>query len=166
MHGDVDAVVVGVGSGGTLTGLGRFFARASPKTAMVLADPVGSILAPLALRGERVKAGSWVVEGIGEDFVPKNCDLSFVKAAYEISDTESIAAARLLLAQRRHPRRIVLRNPARRRPALLPRADGAQAGGDAWSATPAPATCRRSTTTAGSSSRGWPSARCTATCAT
>jgi cystathionine beta-synthase len=99
MHGDVDAVVVGVGSGGTLTGLGRFFARASPKTAMVLADPVGSILAPLALRGERVEPGSWVVEGIGEDFVPKNCDLSFVKAAYEISDTESIAAARLLLAR-------------------------------------------------------------------
>jgi cystathionine beta-synthase len=99
MQGDVDAVVVGVGSGGTLTGLGRFFARASPKTAMVLADPVGSILAPLALRGEHVKPGSWVVEGIGEDFVPENCDLSFVKAAYEITDTESIATARLLLTR-------------------------------------------------------------------
>jgi cystathionine beta-synthase len=99
MEGDADAVVVGVGSGGTLTGLGRFFARASPKTAMVLADPVGSILAPLALRGEHIKPGSWVVEGIGEDFVPKNCDLSFVKTAYEISDTDSIAAARLLLAR-------------------------------------------------------------------
>jgi cystathionine beta-synthase len=99
MEGDVDAVVVGVGSGGTLTGLGRFFAKASPKTQMVLADPVGSVLAPLVLRGERVEAGSWVIEGIGEDFVPKNCDLSLVKAAYEISDTDSIAAARLLLTK-------------------------------------------------------------------
>ena len=49
---DVDAVVVGVGSGGTLTGLGRFFAKVSPKTEMVLADPVGSVLAPLIKTGE------------------------------------------------------------------------------------------------------------------
>lgn len=99
MGGDLDAVVVGVGSGGTLTGLGRFFAKASPKTAMVLADPVGSILAPLVERGEKVEPGSWVVEGIGEDFVPANCDLSLVTKAYEIPDSESIATARLLLTK-------------------------------------------------------------------
>jgi cystathionine beta-synthase len=99
MGGQVDAVVVGVGSGGTLTGLGRFFAKASPKTEMVLADPVGSILAPLVERGEHIKPGSWVVEGIGEDFVPANCDLNLVTKAYEVSDAESIAAARLLLTK-------------------------------------------------------------------
>jgi cystathionine beta-synthase len=99
MEGEVDAVVVGVGSGGTLTGLGRFFAKASPKTKMVLADPVGSILAPLVERGEKVEPGSWVVEGIGEDFIPDNCDLALVAKAYEISDTESIATARLLLTK-------------------------------------------------------------------
>jgi cystathionine beta-synthase len=99
MQGDVDAVVVGVGSGGTLTGLGRFFAKASPKTKMVLADPVGSILAPLVERGERVEPGSWVVEGIGEDFVPDNCDLALVAKAYEIPDSESIATARRLLTR-------------------------------------------------------------------
>ena len=69
---NVDAVVVGVGSGGTLTGLGRFFAKVSPKTEMVLADPVGSILAPLVKTGEMEEAGSWMVEGIGEDFIPDN----------------------------------------------------------------------------------------------
>ena len=55
LDGDVDAVVVGVGSGGTLTGLGRYFAKVSPKTEMVLADPVGSVLAPLkaAVRSDR-----------------------------------------------------------------------------------------------------------------
>ncbi len=99
MGGDVDAVVVGVGSGGTLTGLGRFFAKASPKTKMVLADPVGSILAPLVERGEKVEPGSWVIEGIGEDFIPDNCDLSLVAKAYEIPDAESIAVARELLTR-------------------------------------------------------------------
>ena len=52
MDHDVDAVVLGVGSGGTLTGIGRFFRRVSPKTEMVLADPVGSILAPLRAHRE------------------------------------------------------------------------------------------------------------------
>ena len=97
MGGHLDAMVVGVGSGGTLTGLGRYFARVSPKTEMVLADPVGSILAPLINTGETIEPGSWVVEGIGEDFIPDNCDLSLVAKAYSIPDSESIGAARDLL---------------------------------------------------------------------
>jgi cystathionine beta-synthase len=97
MEGDVEAVVVGVGSGGTLTGIGRFMAKASPKTRMVLADPVGSVLAPLVESGRMPKAGSWAVEGIGEDFVPPNADLSFVRGAYSISDPDSFAASRDLL---------------------------------------------------------------------
>ncbi|HEX4301811.1 MAG TPA: cystathionine beta-synthase [Rhizomicrobium sp.] len=99
MEHDIDAVVCGVGSGGTLTGLGRFFAKASPKTQMVLADPVGSILAPLIATGKMTEAGSWIVEGIGEDFVPDICDITLVKKAYAISDKESIEAARELLAK-------------------------------------------------------------------
>ncbi|WP_437344057.1 pyridoxal-phosphate dependent enzyme [Mesorhizobium marinum] len=99
LGGDVDAVVVGVGSGGTLTGLGRFFARHSPKTEMVLADPIGSVLAPLIKTGEMIEAGSWTVEGIGEDFVPPNADLSFVKKAYAIPDRLSMATARELLSK-------------------------------------------------------------------
>ena len=99
MDHDVDAVVVGVGSGGTLTGLWRFFAKTSPKTEMVLADPAGSVLAPLLKTGKLTEAGSWIVEGIGEDFVPANADLSFVKCAYSISDRESVEAARELLSR-------------------------------------------------------------------
>lgn len=97
MDNDVDAVVVGVGSGGTLTGVGRFLQRASPKTQMVLADPVGSILAPYVKTGKMTEAGSWAVEGIGEDFLPPNADLSLVREAYSISDRDSFAAARDLL---------------------------------------------------------------------
>ena len=94
---DVDAVVAGVGSGGTITGVGRFFKRVSPKTEMVLADPEGSVLAHYIATGELIEAGSWKVEGIGEDFVPPVSDLGLVRRAYTISDAESFATARDLL---------------------------------------------------------------------
>ena len=98
MSQDVDAVVVGVGSGGTLTGLGRFFQRVSPKTRMVLADPVGSILADYVRTGKIGPVGSWAIEGIGEDFIPKNAQMDLVSKAYSIPDKESIDTARLLLS--------------------------------------------------------------------
>lgn len=94
---DVDAIIVGAGSGGTLTGLGRFFGRASPRTEIILADPKGSILAPLVNHGIMTTPGSWLVEGIGEDFVPQNCELDFAKKAYTITDEESINTARDVL---------------------------------------------------------------------
>jgi cystathionine beta-synthase len=99
MRHDVDAVVVGVGSGGTLTGLGRFFSRVKPRRGieMVLADPTGSILYEYVKTGQLVESGSWAVEGIGEDFVPEIADMSLVTEAYEIDDADSFAAARELL---------------------------------------------------------------------
>jgi cystathionine beta-synthase len=96
----LDAVVVGVGSGGTLTGLSHYFERVAPHVEMILADPRGSILADLVKSGKIQKpAGSWLVEGIGEDFVPPICDLSRVRGAYEISDAESFSTAREVLAK-------------------------------------------------------------------
>jgi cystathionine beta-synthase len=96
----VDAVVAGVGSGGTLTGLSRYFARVAPHVDMVLADPMGSVLADVVRTGKIQKeAGSWLVEGIGEDFIPPNCDLSRVKKAYEITDGEAFHTAREVLAK-------------------------------------------------------------------
>lgn len=95
---DVDAVVCGVGSGGTITGLSRFFERVSPQTEMILADPKGSILADYVETGElRTDVGSWLVEGIGEDFIPPVCDLSRVKKAYVVDDAESFMTAREIL---------------------------------------------------------------------
>ncbi len=93
----LDAMVCGVGSGGTLGGLSRYFAKAIPSCEMVLADPEGSVLADYVKTGTMGKAGSWVVEGIGEDFLPPNADLSRVKKAYTISDKESLETARMLL---------------------------------------------------------------------
>jgi len=93
------AVVCGVGSGGTLTGLTRYFRKVAPQVKMVLADPAGSVLAHFVRTGEMTDAGAWLVEGIGEDFVPPIADLSGVADAYTIDDAESFATARELLAK-------------------------------------------------------------------
>jgi cystathionine beta-synthase len=97
MERKVDAVVAGVGTGGTITGLSRFFARVSPETEMVLADPAGSVLVEYLRTGKIGKAGSWLVEGIGEDFIPPVCDLSRVRKAYSIPDREAFTVCRDLL---------------------------------------------------------------------
>jgi len=97
MDGEIDAIVVGVGSGGTLTGVGRCVKSHSLKTEMILADPAGSVLAPYVETGRLIEAGSWAVEGIGEDFVPPNADLSLVARAYSIADPDSFEASRELL---------------------------------------------------------------------
>jgi cystathionine beta-synthase len=93
----VDAIVCGVGSGGTITGLKRFFNRVSPETEFVLADPKGSVLCDFIATGHFGAAGSWAVEGIGEDFIPSIADLSDVRTAYSIDDQESFSTARELL---------------------------------------------------------------------
>lgn len=90
MDGNVDAIVCGIGSGGTMTGIARYFRSVSPQTKMILADPKGSILAPYIEHGVMIEPGSWLVEGIGEDFIPKNAELSLVSQAYTITDDESI----------------------------------------------------------------------------
>jgi cystathionine beta-synthase len=95
----LDAIVVGVGSAGTLTGLTRYFRRVAPQVAFVLADPAGSILADYVTTGTHGSAGSWAVEGIGEDFIPAIADLSAVKHAYSISDEESFGTARELFRE-------------------------------------------------------------------
>lgn len=93
-----DVVVCGVGSGGTMTGLSRYFSTESPHTEMVLADPKGSILAEYVQTGHLSDdAGSWMVEGIGEDFLPPILDLSRVNTAYTITDGEAFETARELL---------------------------------------------------------------------
>jgi len=94
----VDAVVVGVGSSGTITGLTNYFKKVSPHTEFVLADPQGSILADYINKGIlRTDAGSWLVEGIGEDFIPAIADFSLTHQAYTVSDKESFDAVRDLL---------------------------------------------------------------------
>ena len=98
--GGFDAIVFGCGSSGTMTGLSRCFAEHAPQVELVLADPVGSILTQYINEGVLSdKSGSWLVEGIGEDFLPSIADFSRVRKAYAITDAESFHTARELLAR-------------------------------------------------------------------
>ena len=165
MEHDVDAIVVGVGSCGTLTGLTRFFRRTQPALAFVLADPVGSILAEYTRSGVVGEAGSWAVEGIGEDS-SRRLPTSPVCAPRTRSPTKRASAphasccgAKAFWAGRRQARCSLRRcatAASRPRPSAW----------SASSATPAPAISRRSTTTRGWSTRACCSGTTTATCAT
>lgn len=97
MDREVDAYVAGVGTGGTITGVGRYLRERNPNVEIVLADPEGSVLTPLVNEGKKVEPGSWLVEGIGEDFVPDILDLDLVNKAYWIPDEEAFHVARELL---------------------------------------------------------------------
>jgi len=97
MDGQVDAVVVGIGSSGTIAGLTQCFRERLPSVQIILADPEGSVLADQVNRGHYGKAGSWLVEGIGEDFIPDICDFSMCRKAYSIPDGVSFAVAREIL---------------------------------------------------------------------
>ncbi len=98
MDGNVDAIVMGAGSTGTAAGFCKYLNEHAPNTEIILADPVGSILAEYINTGNLSgKSSSWLVEGIGEDFIPDIADFSRFTKAYSISDAESFATARELL---------------------------------------------------------------------
>ena len=93
----VDAISVGVGSAGTIRGLSNFFKKAHPGIEFILADPEGSVLVDYVKTAKFGSAGSWRVEGIGEDFIPAQADFSLVRKAYSISDKEAFLILRDLL---------------------------------------------------------------------
>jgi cystathionine beta-synthase len=98
MNHDVDAFVAGVGSGGTLSGVGKFFKNVSPSTQIVAADPEGSIIFDAVKKGTfSYEGGSWFVEGIGEDFIPDVLDLSYIDDAVTIPDSKAFDTLDLLL---------------------------------------------------------------------
>ena len=98
MEGDLDAIVLGAGTCGTAAGFSKYLAEHAPQVDLILADPVGSILADYVNKGEvGEKSADWLVEGIGEDFIPPITDFSKVVKAYSISDYESFKTARELL---------------------------------------------------------------------
>jgi cystathionine beta-synthase len=94
---DVDAVVAGIGSGGTITGVAQFLKSVGSDAKVILADPVGSTLAGLVNEGVPGPEGSYTVEGIGQNFVPDTADMSLIDKAYSIPDSEAIATVRDLL---------------------------------------------------------------------
>jgi cystathionine beta-synthase len=97
--GALAAVVAGAGTGGTLTGIGRFLRARGAPTTVVLADPAGSRLAGLVERGALGPDGSYLVEGIGMSVVAANFDPSVVHRAVTVSDADSFAMAHRLVRE-------------------------------------------------------------------
>jgi len=94
----VDAFCAGVGTGGTITGVGKAIRKINKDCDIILADPVGSILEPKINTGKIPdKVGSWIVEGIGEDYIPPLLDLSLITHAYAISDKEALETCNKVL---------------------------------------------------------------------
>jgi cystathionine beta-synthase len=101
-QGRVTAVVVGMGTGGTITGAGRFLKEQNPDIRMVGVDPAGSILLETWQRGalpDDVKPTTYKVEGIGEDFLPGTLDLSMVDEVLRVTDKESFLWTRRLVKE-------------------------------------------------------------------
>lgn len=97
--GDVGAFVAGVGTGGTITGVGRALKRRDPSIRIVLADPAGSGLAGWVERRELGPDAAYQVEGIGSSQVPATFDAGVVDEAITIPDEESFATTRRLLVE-------------------------------------------------------------------
>ena len=100
MEGKLDAFVAGVGSGGTVTGLAEFFKEKNSDLQMIVADPEGSIVADAVTKGNyKYDGGSWLVEGIGEDFIPTNLNLDLVDDAVTVTDKEAFEVLQQLLKE-------------------------------------------------------------------
>jgi cystathionine beta-synthase len=87
--GKVDVLVAGIGTGGTISGAGKYLKERNPAVKLVLADPRGSHLASW-ISGQEPQPASYLVEGIGNDFVPGIVDLKAIDDAVHVSDQDSI----------------------------------------------------------------------------
>ena len=97
---ELDAVVAGMGTGGTLCGTGRFLKEKKKTIQLVCADPVGSIIYDVFKHGKALSpAGPYKIEGIGEDFIPKNFDLDLLDEVVQVQDVASMNCARSLLLE-------------------------------------------------------------------
>ncbi len=100
MDGKVDMFVAGVGTGGTLSGVGKYLKDQNPEAKVICADPIGSILGDLYYQGKVVEPPKpWKVEGVGEDMLPDNCHLKVFDAVVKVDDQESFDMTRRLVVE-------------------------------------------------------------------
>jgi cystathionine beta-synthase len=94
--GRITHYVAGMGTGGTISGTGRYLKERNPKVQVVGADPVGSILKHYKETGEMSEAHTYKIEGVGEDFIPSALDFSIVDRVIACNDHDGLNMARRL----------------------------------------------------------------------
>jgi cystathionine beta-synthase len=97
--GRIDIFVAGMGTGGTITGVGRYLKEQNPAIKVIGVDPIGSILHDLFQSGEGGTAFTYKVEGIGEDFLPSTLNLSVIDDTVKVTDKESFLMTRRLVRE-------------------------------------------------------------------
>lgn len=97
---EVDVLVAGIGTGGTITGVGRFLKEQKKGVEIVAVDPIGSIVYEVFKTGaNKTPAEGYLIEGIGEDFIPDNYDFKQVDDMVQVGDKESFLMTRELLTR-------------------------------------------------------------------
>jgi cystathionine beta-synthase len=94
--GKITHFVSSIGTGGTISGTGRFLKEKNPDIQVIGADPLGSIFKHYKETGEVIKGTPYLVEGIGQDCLPENVHFQYIDKIFNISDKDSFAAARRL----------------------------------------------------------------------
>ncbi|MBZ5703220.1 MAG: cystathionine beta-synthase [Acidobacteriia bacterium] len=98
-EGKITHFVCGMGTGGTVSGVGKYLKEKNPKVQIIGVDPYGSLFYDFVKRGETVKAKTYVVEGIGEDFFPTTMNLKILDDVIQVNDEECFVVARRLVKQ-------------------------------------------------------------------
>lgn len=93
----LDYIVLGIGTGGTVSGLARYLKPKNPQLKIVGVDPIGSVYYDLFYQGKMGEIKPYLIEGIGEDFVPKTMDLKSMDDVVQVGDEESFHMARKLV---------------------------------------------------------------------
>jgi len=99
MEGRIDFFVAGVGTGGTIGGAGRFLKEKDPNIKIIAIDPVGSIFYDYFHYGKITKAGRYLIEGLGDEFLIKCMDFDIIDDMYRITDKEAFFYARKLVKE-------------------------------------------------------------------
>lgn len=95
-EGKITHFVAGIGTGGTISGTGRYLKEKNPNIKVVGADPFGSIFKTFKETGEVVETTPYLVEGIGQEVVPPNVHIKYIDEVINVTDGESFEMSRLL----------------------------------------------------------------------
>ncbi len=98
-NGEIDVFVSAAGTGGTISGTGRYLKEQNPNVVMLAVDPVGSVYYDYFRTGKLTEASTYLVEGFGEDFLPTTMHFDYVDEVVRVTDAECFDYARRLVRE-------------------------------------------------------------------